>query len=532
MSVYSKIPIYRPKRSAFNLTHDVQTTGNIGQLIPTDRPIECVPGDTFNLSQVATVDLMPLVHPFKGNLYYESWSFFVSNDMLFRPNDQKKFTDILTSSIDPSQSIPLPVWTNFSNTLDNVKLGSLWDYYGLPLNVGNNVSKLPVIQYPFRAYYKIYDEYFRDENLQEETFTNSINGVNASLKILNVNYKKDYFTSAFKTAQKGDPIRLSFAGNADIVLKGNTNVKLVMNGNAGTIGPLSGTSLPSNISLFNYTTNTQEVNTTIDPNNPESSANLQANIKNAVGITINDFRLLNKLQKWEERMQLTGSRSKEFLLANYGVCPSDETLERPVLIGHIKTPIIINSVVQNNPTTGSSSATKSGNGVGISSTNFGKWTCKEFGWIITLSCLRPSATYTQGIHRSLIKNNIYDFFQPIFESLGQQEIYYGELYCANNQVDKTIFGYTDRYNEMRELPSMTTGALRATDSDGLESWAVNRKFAQTPTLSEDFIQVKSSEYDYLFNFESSSPSIPQAIFNVTNIIKAIRPISKYAHPSI
>lgn len=155
--------------------------------------------------------------------------------------------------------------------------------------------------------------------------------------------------------------------------------------------------------------------------------------------------------------------------------------------------------------------------------------CKEFGWIIKLSCLRPKSNYTQGIHRSLIKNNVYDFFNPIFENLGQQEILNCELYAQNSDSDKSVWGFTDRYNEYRHIESMTTGALRS--QNGLQPWVMNRKFASLPTLSESFIQVNPSEYDYLFNFEHSA-TVPQAIVHCTNLIKAIRPISKYAHPSL
>lgn len=513
MSVYSVIPLIRPRRTAHNLSHSVDTTLNIGQLVPTCRPIECVPGDTMDLSSITSVDLMPLIKPFKGDLFLESWAFFCSNDMLYKEADSGKFTDILVSASDPTAALSLPT-LSLSSEATALTVGYLPDYFGMPLEVGNDVSNLSITPYPFRAYYKIWDEYFRDENLQTAIFENETNGLEDNLSILNVNYKKDRFTSAFTSEQKGNPITLSLTGYAPVVVKTTS----------GTVSTSLLNSSTSVVSATDTGIGITEVSTL-----ESTRAPLYADMTSISALSINDLRLANKLQKWEERLQLAGSRPKEYLLANYGICPNDETLQRPVLIGHIKTPVIVDSVIQNVPTDDEVGATKYGNGVSVGSTHFGKWLCKEFGWIIVLSALRPKSNYTQGIHRSLIKTNIYDFFNPMFESLGQQEILNCEIYAQNTSDDSEVWGFTDRYNEYRHLESMTTGALRS--ENGLQPWVMNRKFSELPTLSEDFIKVQASEYDYLFNFTSSA-TIPQAVIHSVNIIKGIRPISKYAHPSL
>lgn len=545
MSVYSTIPIKRPRRTAHNLTHSVDTCMNIGQLVPTARPIECVPGDTINVSSITSVDLMPLVRPFKGDLYLESWAFFVSNDMLKIDTDSGTFTEILTSASDPQNALPLPSVPNLGNNNTTVNQGSLWDYYGLPIGIGTSNSSLKLSVYPFRAYYKIWNEYFRDENLQTEVplantlFTPSGNPETMGLPIKKVNYKKDRFTSAFQSEQKGNPITISLGTQAPIVasvsyalnigaVHQNTNLQAqyVNNLPQGQTGNVQGNIIPSYQMSMTGQSTPQTSNFNVDTN-----VSGYADLTNATALTINDLRLANKLQKWEERLQLAGSRPKEYLLANYGICPNDETLQRPVLIGHITTPVIVNSVVQNLPDSNSPAGSKFGNGVTVGSTHFGKWLCKEFGWLIVLSALRPKSNYTQGIHRSFIKNTIYDFFNPIFENLGQQEIYNAEVFAQNSSADSGVFGFTDRYNEYRNIESMTTGALRGNGAQGLQGWIMNRKFASLPTLSSSFITVNASEYDYLFNFTSSS-STPQAIIHSDNLIKAIRPISKYAHPSL
>lgn len=526
MSVYSTIPLPRPRRTAHNLSHNVDTSCNIGELIVTARPIECVPGDTIDVSSVDTVDLMPLVKPFKGDLWFESWAFFVSNDMLYKAKDSGKFTDILVSAQNPKEALSLPSISVSSGSIA-IGTGTYWDYLGLPVGVGNSISLLKINAYPLRAVYKIFDDYFRDENLQTERFGSTNDGWANGLKVQYVNYKKDRFTSAFTSEQKGNPITFNLGTTAPLTI----NSKFVHNNTQGVLQGDAQLTLTSNstANVIAMSKPQSGTATVLSSGTVDIVSTGTADLSSAASITINDLRLANKLQKWEERLQLAGSRPKEYLLANYGICPNDETLQRPVLIGHIKTPVIVDSVVQNLPTDGVKAASKYGNGVSVSSTHFGKWLCKEFGWIIKLSCLRPKSNYTQGIHRSMIKTTVYDYFNPIFENLGQQEIINAELYAQNTSDDKSVWGFTDRYNEYRHLESMTTGALRS--QNGLQPWVMNRKFGELPTLSESFIQVNPSEYDYLFNFEHSA-TVPQAIVHCTNLIKAIRPISKYAYPSL
>lgn len=538
MSVYSTIPLRRPKRSRFNLSHEVDTAFNIGQLVPTCRPVECVPGDTFKLAQVASVDLMPLVRPFKGDLYFESWAFFVTNDMLMQnrglsPINHLSFTDLLVNASDPKSVTTLPGLTGINSNTVNFQPGKLPDYLGYPVGIGNSLSGQKWCDFPIRGVNLIWNEYFRDENLQTERVQGEGALSAEYFSVPKVNYKKDRFTSAFRTEQKGNPITIGIASSAPVSI----TTQFLKDG-VYSDGSFIATGVKSDINSFNVDFQTQYGEMTGQIPYADIKFTGEVDLSQASSITINDLRLANKLQLWQERNQLAGSRPKEYLLANYGIAPNDETLQRPVLIGHTKTPVIINTVMQNietdTVTAGSGTggkASKGGNGVTTQSTYFGKWTCKEFGWIIVLSALRPKANYTQGIHRSLIKNTVYDFFNPIFQNLGQQEIFNSEVFVQNTSDDKEIFGFTDRYNEYRHLESMTTGILRNTVDGSLSSWIMNRKFAELPTLDSNFITVEASEYDYLFNFQSSFQT-PQAIIQANNIITAIRPLSKYAHPSL
>lgn len=524
MSVYSRVPIRRPRRTAFPIQTSCRTMANIGNLIPTCKVMEMVPGDTFTVGQSATIDMQPTVAPFKGDLYYETWAFFVPNDMLEEDSDDGKFSDILLSAQDPENAIPIP--TVFDDDPDLVTTArSLWDYIGC--NIGftydSSASTYVPNAYIFRGYYKIWNDIFRDENLQEEVTVLSEHGA-----IMNVNYKKDRFTSAFTSTQKGNPIQLPINVTTTIdPINLRMDLKMFASETSNAYASLTGTQGSSNsVGLFSSTGDFSPTVGSSYPLGVQDTLTFNAT-SSGVALTINDLRLANKLQLWLERNQLCGTRYKEYLLSNYGIAPNDETLQMPAMIGHSKVPIIVNSVVQNVPTSDSVASTKTGNAIGLSQFNLGKWTAKQFGWLYVLSALRPKANYSQGMPRSYYKSTVYDFFNPIFENLGQQPVYLGELYQSGTSDDLNVFGYQDIYNEMRYSEDMTTGGLQSGD---FESWSVFRKFSEAPSLGSDFITVDETEYDYLFSVPSTTA--PQAIISANTFIKAVRPISKFANPSL
>lgn len=524
MSVYSKIPIRKPARNAFNLSHTFRGCLNIGEIKPIARPLEAVPGDTFISGNISKVELSPIISNFYGELYFETWQFFVSNDMLYLTSDSGKFTDILASLQDPQNLLNLP-YIPTANFFNNP---SSWQsyLYGAYLSGSSSITSKHLVTYPLRAFTKIYNEWFKDENLQSDLLTNA--------PVAYINYKKDRYSSAFLTTQKGNAIRFLTSGSLSV-----GTVQNIFNGdtNSGYGVSLTGDSSSGDAPFY----------TSADATSLRymSSANLYRAIANSMsvsldGITINDLRLYNKLQKWQERNQLCGTRIKEYLLSNYGITPNDETLQRPVLIGHTKVPVIVDPIISNiqkDNVTSSSSLTinqelqnyqgsKSGVAGASSSFKYGKWLCKEFGWIITLGALRPKASYYQGVHKSLRKDSIVDYFNPIFEHLGQQEIKTSELYFSNTSTDDDIFGFQDIYNEMRHMEDFTAPDLATI----FPNKTMNRKFANAPTLGSSFIQVLPTEYDYLFAVPSTRA--PQAFFTSNNIVKAIRPLSKRSTPSL
>lgn len=557
LGLFEKVKIIRPKRSVFKLNYNHHTTQCIGEVIPSMAKL-LMPGDTFKFGQVATVEMQPLVAPTKGELWLESCAFFVPLDILSMGNESK-FTEILKSVTDTQDpnGIPVPKWNlnlsslDSSSKLNSTHVRTLWDYCGFPLNLPATIDNHVVpIAYLQRGYNKIYNEWIRDENYDNEVALDS-NDIQTCC------YKKDYFTSVFDSPQHGQAPTLPLSGNASAVwsdtllnslvglivtaVKASTSgnphsevpagTKIITEGNATTKASLSSTvsSSASEVKSDLKLKLTQDVLDLLNANSIDLS--------NLITFNIDDLRLLNKLQKWLERVQLCGTRTKEFLLSNYGIAPSDETLQRPVFLGRLRTPISISSNQSSVETATLPQGHKSGNGVGQNAVLFKKWTCKEPGIIYVLSFVRPKATYSQGIDRQWIMHDIFDYPNPVFQDLGQQSVLNAEIYAQGTSADLSIAGYQENYVHFKCSKDITTGELRAGLTGSLEQWVLQRKFASLPALdSTSFLHVDPKDYVYLFAYQwkDAGHTIPatQMVVTYNNIIKAIRPLHKRAMPSL
>lgn len=537
MSLYNTVTITKPKRAAHNLSHNVRTDARIGEFFLISRPIECVPGDTMKIGNISEVQLAPMVSPSKGRLDFETFCFFVSNDSVKYSSDSGSFTEILASMLDDTPKA-LP---GFTNQTGSPTLRSYFEQCGIP--VGFNFANKNITRYVFRGISKIYNDWIRDENLQSEININDASKWSSGRFLLN--YKKNRVTSAFTSPQKGRELKMPIGTYAPIALTPTTsllvdavngtpqNASLLYGGNAVPVPP----AYQAALNINGTSTQAENIQAKLED---WLIGNLRADLRGqGIGIKINDLRGYNKLQKWEERAQLYGTRPKEFLLGNYGIAPNDETLDRPVLIGHTKTPVIISNVTANiesgNTSTDFSGkqGSKAGNGAANSKYYYGKWLCKEFGYILTFGCLRPKYQHVGGVHPSLIKETVYDYFNPIFQTMGQVPIRQGEVYGLSINFNQ-IFGYTDPYNELRGLEDMTTGVL--TDSS-LESWSINRKYSSDQTPAS-VIQINPNDYDYLFEVQQvtlgngTKIAAPHAIIESQMVVKAVRPVSKYPHKTL
>ena len=557
LGLFEKVKIIRPKRSVFKLNYNHHTTQCIGEVIPSMAKL-LMPGDTFKFGQVATVEMQPLIAPTKGELWLESCAFFVPLDILAM-GSESTFTEILKSVTDTQDpnGVPVPKWNLNTSSLDsNSKLNSthvrtLWDYCGFPLELPATIDNHVIpIAYLQRGYNKIYNEWIRDENFDSEVALDS-NDIQTCC------YKKDYFTSVFDSPQHGQAPTLPLSGSASAVWSSsvlNTLVGIVINAvkmqNNSTSKSLSAkTELTFNLNGNNKIESTNSVSSSsgsdsvsklglkVDQDFLDLLNDNSIDLNNLITFNIDSLRLLNKLQKWLERVQLCGTRTKEFLLSNYGIAPSDETLQRPVFLGRLRTPISISANQSTVATSSLPQGNKSGNGVGQNAVLFKKWTCKEPGIIYILSFVRPKATYSQGIDRQWIMHDIFDYPNPVFQDLGQQAVLNAEIYAQGTSADLSIAGYQENYVHFKCSKDIVTGELRAGLTGSLEQWSLQRKFASLPALdSTAFLHVDPKDYVYLFAYQwkDSGHTIPatQMVVTYNNIIKAIRPLHKRAMPSL
>ena len=490
-SVFRKIGGNRPGRSVFNLSYDKKFDCDMGQLIPVLAE-EMVPGDKFQIGNELTLRFQPLVAPIMHEINVYVHYFFVPYRVL-----DSNWEGFITGGVDGANAYEIPKIRGNRSKL------SLWDYFGLPVNVDLETGPKKVMLYLFDAYTSIYNEYYRDENLVNEKITNTDN-------VLRRAWEKDYFTSALPWQQRGVAPALPISGITNAVfdeslfasgISAPTTDFLEFNGNNLTVA--SGTRETAlRLALNN--------NNTVD-------------LSNATTFDVSDLRLAFQIQKWMERNARAGVRYTEFLRAHYGVSPRDERLQRPEYIGGSKSPVIVSEVLQTSSSdTTSPQGNLAGHGLSADRNYIGSYEAKEFGIIMGIMSVMPRTTYQQGINRQWLRETRYDFYTPEFANLSEQEIFNAEIYAQGTADDADIFGFTGRYNEMRYKPSMVCGNMR----DTLDYWHLSRQFTELPLLNESFIECNPRKDIF------AVPSEPGLIVNFGNIIKAIRPIPVVANPGL
>ncbi len=501
--LFNSIGAARVNRSAFNLSHEYATAFDMGQLIPV-LALECVPGDVFNLTSEQLIRLQPLVAPAFPEINATTHSFFVPYRLL-----DENWERFITQIDEPEFKYTLPRWIP---TAGKYGPSSLWDYFGFPPDI--NPTGAEPLDYVRRAYNFIWNEYYRDENVQEK-----VNLANED--ILLRAWEKDYFTSALTAAQRGVAPAMPITGitsayfndrihdgEQDLILSKSvelgathgTEYKLgVRNGSPGEHGRLK--------EVMNANT---------------------VDFSNASTFDINDLRYASAVQRLLERSMRGGARYTEWLQATHGVSPKDERLDRPEYIGGSRTPVIISEVLQTSETSSSSpQGNLAGHGLSYTQGINGRYRVDEFGIIITLMSILPRASYHQGIHRSWLRKSVYDFFNPLFVNLGEQEILQSELFvddvAANNQK---VYGFQGRYNELRYMPSRVTGNLRP--GQNLQQYTLTRDFGSAPGLNEALIQCKPGKRIFAVT-RSDEPSF---IVRIRHHIKAFRPLPIQPIPGI
>lgn len=486
----------RPGYSVFDLSHRKTLTCDMGQLIPIFMQ-ECIPGDRWQLGNELVIRMQPLVAPILHKIDAYIHYFFVPYRILW-----PDWENFITGGEDGNFNTPLPKKSTAPGVTDAI--GTLYDYFGFPTGV--DLPNDYLIEFPWSAYNKIYNEYYRDENLEMTEVALSSNTVQLRA------WGKDYFTSALPWQQRGTAPSFPIAGStsavwADARVSAGTNPDKLAIQSITSPDPTvyAGTATGKTNLLAFMNTNTVDLST-------------------ATTFDVADLRLAFQIQRWMELNARAGVRYTEFLQAHYGVSPRDDRLQRPEYIGGMKTPVIISEVLQTSSTdTETPQGNMAGHGITVDKEFCGKYRAEEFGIIMGLLSVMPEAMYMQGVNRMWSRQTKYDFYNPAFAHLSEQAITNGEIYAqTSDSANKTIWGYQGRYDEYRYIPSSVHGLMRTT----YDYWHLGRKFTSLPNLNSTFIKCDASKRIF------AAPSEPGLIVQVGNRCVAARPMPAISIPGM
>lgn len=573
MSLFGFVKSRQFKRNRFRLGYGSKLTIKAGYLYPFYLE-HCYPNDTFHIGNNILFRLAPMQAPIMQNLNVYTHYFFVPYRLIW--SNWKRF---ITKGVDGNCTVQYPVAT--SVPVSAVTTGTLADYLRFPdplLNGSSDGSRVNDIDLlPFKAYQLIWNEYYRDQNLEpeiaigrsfdgglqytspiddesDETDNGKVTGFISDLfELRKRSWKKDYFTSGLPFAQRGDEVELPLVGDGSLFVKDGASI----NPSTRSVQSVNGQPIGDNVLLGVGSTNgaglTDSKDLYLGPLTPEgnfspaqaailrTSFNPQQ-IANRLGVdlssvsaaTINELRRAFAAQEYLEATARGGSRYIEWVKTIFNQNSSDARLQRPQFLGGGSSPIVISDILQTSQTTtgenGSAQANPAGHGVGIQRVQNIHFHCEEHGFIIGIMSLMPKAAYFQGMPRQYMFRDALDFYNPYFAHLGEQEIHQGEIYydySDSTQGDKNqkLFGYTPRYAEMKFRNDEVHGDFRT----NLLFWHMARKFEQPPALNADFLHNFES-VDRVFNVNDEN--IDKFWVQCDNNVTAIRLMPKYGTPRL
>lgn len=542
---FSDAPAMYMKRTKFDRSHVYKTTFNSGKLIPVFID-EVLPGDTTRMSVNYFARLATPIKPIMDNIYLDWFFFFVPNRLVW-----EHWQNFCFEQEDPDDSTDYVIPTvSATGNSENAYIGSLWDYFGLPVNTSGNLSGINAL--PFRGVYLIWNEWFRDENLQKSVkiqkgdtnevldstrsseqpswvFTSGTNIV-PGLACPPRGKRHDYFTSALPWTQKGPGVSIGLAGTAPIqgtaTLTMPNGVNLLDRQSGDLYASVVGTAVRKGTGSTSVWYEPGTGSTSV----PDVSSNgWFANLDESSIFTINSLRTAFQMQKFYERLARGGSRYTEVLRSFFGVVSPDARLQRPEFLGSFTKMVNVNPIAQTSATDDTS---PQGNlsAYGVTAAKFHGFTKSfvEHGYIFGFVCARADLTYQQGINKMWLRSTVYDFYWPTFAHLGEQAIELREIYAQGSEADTTVFGYQERYAEYRYKPSQITGKFRSSVTGGsLDKWHLSQFFKNAPTLNEEFI-TENPPIERII----AVPSEPEFLLDIGFRYTTVRPMPMFGTPGL
>lgn len=542
---YAQVPHAEIRRAKFQRDFNLLTTMNEGDLVPIYLD-EVLPADTFKINLNALVRMATPLYPVMDNAYMDFYFFFIPSRLLWKhfqnlmgQNDSTFWAEP-TEYTTPVTTAPTGGWN----------VGTLADYFGIP----TGVSGLKVNSLPFRAYCKVWNEWFRDENLQQpvtqsmdDTTTTGVNtGTNltdaeAGGLPLKVCKYKDYFTSCLPSPQKSaEPVTIPMLGNAPIALY-NTRSEPPLSNKANGYGsvPFSQGLYQGGETVANFTTpnfvGTAKAESGkyfwFDNGASDTTAAFGADLSNVTGATINELRQAIAVQHIFERDARTGTRYKEILKGAWGVTSPDARLDRSEYIGGHRMPINVNQVIQ---TSSTDSTSPQGNTGAYSMTTLSRNMCTysatEHGFVLGLAAIRVDHSYQQGLSRLWTRSTRFSYYDPMLANLGEQAVLNQEIYAQGKPKDEEVFGYQEAWADYRYRTNMVTSEMRSTYAQTLDAWHYADKYDALPTLSSSWIKEGTENIDRTLAVQSSNSH--QFICNFYYSQTWTRPMPIYSVPGI